>query len=75
MEESNGAGDSFAAFLTHLSFIRDHHRKVGHIAFVTDSKLGTLAEHVGSHFVSAKIKSFSFHKLDEAQRWILSSVD
>jgi len=63
--------DSFAALLSHLKFIRDHHMKVTHVAFVTDSKLGDLAESVGSHFVHAEVKHFHFGEFLQARLWIL----
>jgi hypothetical protein len=63
--------DSFTALLSHLKFVRDHHRRVAHVAFVTDSKLGDLAEVVGSHFVQAEIKHFRFGELNQARLWVL----
>ena len=62
--------DSFSALITHFKFIRDHHKKVSHVAFVTDSPIGEIAEHVGNHFVNAEIKSFTFNELEESIRWI-----
>ena len=47
-----------------------HHKKVSHVAFVTDSPIGEIAEHVGNHFVNAEIKSFTFNELEESIRWI-----
>jgi hypothetical protein len=65
--------DSFAALLSHLSFVKDHHEQVLRVAFVTDSSIGILAEHVAKHFISAEIKSFKYNKLQEAQQWIIDS--
>ncbi len=65
--------DSFTALLGHLKFIKDHHKKVCCIAFVTDSLIGEFSEHITSHFVSAKVKSFPFNALDEAKKWIAST--
>ncbi len=62
--------NSFKALLKHLEFIKEHHKKVAHIAFVTDSFVGELAEHIGSHFVNAEVKNFPFDALEEAKRWI-----
>lgn len=62
--------DSFAALVKHLKFIRDHHRKVARLAFVTDSPIGGFAEHVARHFVSAEIRHFSYSGLQDAQKWI-----
>ena len=62
--------DSFSSLITHLKFIREHHKRISHIAFVSDSPIGTLAEHVTGHFVSAEVKSFSFNELEESIKWI-----
>lgn len=63
--------ESFAALLSHLSFVRDHHQKIAFIAFVTDSPIGNLAEHAANHFVSAQIRAFSYSELDSAKEWIV----
>jgi len=65
--------DSFAALISHLNFIKDHHKQVSHIALVTDSPVGGFAENIASHFVSAEIKSFAFSELEAAEQWILST--
>ena len=62
--------DSFSALITHLEFVKEHHKKISHVAFVSDSPIGALAEHVGSHFVSAEVKSFSFNELEESIKWV-----
>lgn len=68
--------DSFAALFSHLTFVKNHHKKVSYVALVTDSVFSNLAETVGSHFVNAKIKSFPFQEIKKAKSWIISnSVD
>ena len=67
--------DSFAAFITHLKFIKEHHQKVSHVALVTDSPIGAFAEHIASHFVNAEIKSFTFSELEKAVKWISNDND
>ncbi len=62
--------DSFGTLIKHLKFIRDHHKNVSRVAFVTDSPIGGFAEHVASHFVNAVIKHFPFDQLEDAQKWI-----
>lgn len=62
--------DSFGALVTHLRFVRDHHKHVKKIAVVTDSHLGDVAEHLASHFISADIRHFPADDLDEARRWV-----
>ena len=66
--------DSFSGFIAHLKFVKEHHKKVSHIAFVTGSALGSLAENVASHFVSAEIKSFPFNELENAIQWIVEDT-
>ena len=65
--------DNFAALVEHLKFIKDHHKKVSSIAFVTDSLIGDLAQHIAPHFVQANIKHFNFSNLKKAQQWIINS--
>ena len=63
--------NSFAAMLTHLKFVRDHHAKVERVAMVTDSAIGDLAEVMTGHFVQAEVKHFGFNKFKEARLWVL----
>lgn len=58
------------ALITHLKFVRDHHKHVKKIAVVTDSPLGDVAEHITSHFVSAEIKHFPAGQDKQAEAWI-----
>ncbi|KRT55756.1 SpoIIAA family protein [endosymbiont of Ridgeia piscesae] len=67
--------DSFSALITHMRFIKEHHKKISHVAFVTDSPIGVLAEHISSHFVSAEIKSFTFGELEKSVKWISGDND
>lgn len=62
--------DSLSALMTHLTFVKGHHKKVDHVAFVTDSPIGRFAENVASHFVSAQIKGFPFNEMEAAKKWI-----
>ncbi len=62
--------DSFKGLLKHLEFIKEHHKKVSRVALVTDSIIGDFAEHLGSHFVYAEVKKFSFDALKDAKQWV-----
>lgn len=62
--------DSFGALVTHIRFVRDHHRHIARIAVVTDSPLGDAAEHIAAHFVAAQIRHFPAGAIDEARDWI-----
>ncbi len=62
--------ESFAALVTHLKFIKEHHKRVSHVAFVTDSSIGLFAERIGSHFINAKVKKFDFDEFEKSVEWI-----
>lgn len=63
---------SFAALSSHLKFVREHHKKVTHVALSTDSVVGNFAEAIASHFVNAEIKLFSYQELEQAKDWVIS---
>ena len=65
--------DSFATLIKHLKFVRDHHKKISSVAFVTDSIVGDLAEKIATHFVNAAVKHFDFKDLDDAKKWIIEN--
>ena len=65
--------DSFGALVTHMRFLRDHHKHIKKVAVVTDSHLGDLAEHLASHFVSAQIRHFPAGDVDDAKTWIAAT--
>lgn len=64
--------EGLGAMAAHFRFVRDHHRRVRKVAVVTDSVLGSVAEHLASHFVSAEIKRFPAGEAEAAKQWILS---
>lgn len=66
--------DSFEALISHVKFVKNHHKKIAYVAISTDSSLGNLAETVASHFISAEIKLFPFQALDLAKQWIKDRI-
>jgi len=66
--------DSFGTMVTHFRFVREHQKHVKKVALVTDSHLGDIAEHLASHFVSAKIRHFPGDQVDQARHWIISGA-
>lgn len=60
----------FAALLSHLRFVRDHHRRIERIAAVGDSAVLSIFPRIASHFVSAKVQHFVFAERDAALRWV-----
>jgi len=62
---------SFGAMLKHFRFVRNYQQKLSHIALVTDSKIGDLAEMIPGHFVSASVKHFPYDSFIDAREWVL----
>lgn len=65
--------DSFGALVSHLAFIRDHQRKIGRVAFATDTPVGTVAEKMARHFIKAEIRLFPYREFEQAQVWAAGS--
>lgn len=63
--------ESLGAMAAHFRFVRDHHKRIRKVGLVTDSALGTVAERLASHFVSAEIRHFSAGELEAAKQWIM----
>ncbi|MCB1734327.1 MAG: STAS/SEC14 domain-containing protein [Gammaproteobacteria bacterium] len=61
---------SFAALISHLRFVRDHHQKVTRLALVTDSVIAGFAETLGGHFLKAEIRAFAYPDFDRARNWV-----
>jgi len=53
-------------------FLKEHHKHIKKLAFVTDSFVGEMSEKIGSHFVSAEVKNFDYDALEKAKEWIVS---
>ncbi|HID45722.1 MAG TPA: STAS/SEC14 domain-containing protein [Chromatiaceae bacterium] len=56
--------------MSHLKFVKNHHRKLSCIALVTDSGIGNLAEKLTAHFVSAEVKQFPHEQYQQARNWV-----
>ncbi len=64
--------EDFGALLTHLKFVREHHRQIDKVAAVTDSKFLSIVPRVVDHFVSAEIKHFDYAEKNAALAWLTS---
>lgn len=62
--------ESFGALISHLRFVRDHHRKIDRIAAVTDSEFLKIMPHLAKHFVSAEIRHFPSDEQTQALAWL-----
>jgi len=62
--------DDFAAFSSHLRFVRDHHKKIRRVAIVTDDRVVSTLPRIASRFVEAEIRAFPMSARDEALLWV-----
>jgi hypothetical protein len=65
--------ESVGAMAAHFRFVRGHHKNIRKIAVVTDSAMGTVAERLASHFVSAELKRFPAGQVEGAKQWVISN--
>jgi hypothetical protein len=64
----------FASFVSHLQFIRDHHKVVAKVAAVSDSSFLSIAPSIASHFVRAEVKHFPASDYAAALNWLKTGV-
>jgi tRNA U38,U39,U40 pseudouridine synthase TruA len=62
--------ENFASFLSHIKFVKDHHRKVKKIAAVTESGFLSIMPQVAKHFVRAEVRHFDIKDKDAALKWL-----
>jgi len=63
----------FAALVSHLRFVKNHHQKIQKVAAVTDSGFLSILPHIANHFVAAEVKHFDFRDKDRALDWLSES--
>ncbi len=64
---------SFGALLSHLRFVKDHHRKIARVAAVTDSGFLAVLPRVANHFVDAEVRHFGDGDRKAALNWLASA--
>jgi hypothetical protein len=62
--------DSFGALVSHLRFVKDHHRRVKRVAIVTDSEFLKTMPQIAKHFVAAQVRQFPSDQRTEALAWL-----
>ncbi|MGB8328711.1 MAG: STAS/SEC14 domain-containing protein [Polyangiales bacterium] len=62
--------DDFAAFSSHLRFVREHQKRIRRVAIVTDDRLVSALPRIASRFVEAQIRAFPMSARDEALLWV-----
>ena len=62
-------GWDFGGFVSHVKFVRDHHREIGRIALAADTKHAGIGPKLAEHFVAAKLRHFAYDELEAAIAW------
>ena len=62
--------ENFAAFLSHIKFVKNHHQKIKKIAAVTDSSFLSIMPQVANHFIQAEIRHFDYEDKEPALDWL-----
>jgi hypothetical protein len=62
--------EGIADVIEHFRFVKNHHRSIRKIAFVTDAKIAEITPAIVSHFVKAEVKHFEFDEYSEAVDWV-----
>ena len=62
--------DNFAAFVSHIKFVKNHHQKIKKIAAVTGSGFLSIMPQVANHFIQAEVRHFDYDDKDAALNWL-----
>ena len=60
----------FAALISHIRFIKDHHQDIRRVALVSDGGILKIVPVIAGHFAAAEIRQFSFDETDSALAWL-----
>ncbi|MGK2908124.1 MAG: STAS/SEC14 domain-containing protein [Desulfuromonadales bacterium] len=71
--ESFSGWENFAALLSHMKFVKEHHHNIKKVAAVTDSGFLSILPRVANYFVQAEVKHFSYKEKNFALDWLKSS--
>ena len=64
----------FAALVSHLKFVRNHHQHIKRVAAVSDSGFLTIMPRIANHFVDAEIQHFHFEDRERALDWLSNAT-
>jgi len=62
--------EDLAGLVSHLKFVKDHHRKIRKVAAVTDDRLVSVMPRFVNHFVSAEVRRFGPDEEPQALSWL-----
>lgn len=62
--------EDLGAMVTHLRFVKEHHRHIAKVAVVSDDRTLSWLPGLVKHFVSAQVRSFPTAERAEAAAWL-----
>lgn len=62
--------DDLAALMSHLRFVREHHRKIRRVALVTSDRLVAAVPRLATQFIDAEVRAFPIRQRDAALLWV-----
>ena len=62
--------DDFAAFSSHMKFVREHQARIKRVGMVTSDRVLSAVPRFSSHFLDAEVKTFPTSGRDEALVWV-----
>ena len=65
--------ETFEAFLSHMKFIKNQHKKIVRVAVVTDTDFLAFLPRIASYFVQAEIRHFAWDAREIAMNWLESN--
>src|SRR3989344_600700 len=65
----------FAALVSHLKFVKDHHQRIAKVAAVTDNGFLSILPSIVKHFVRADVRHFDYGDKENALKWLGSHDD
>lgn len=63
--------EDFSALLTHIKFVKDHHKHIAKVALVSDIAIADFTKSIINHFVNAEVATFHFNSLADAKQWMV----
>jgi len=65
----------FAALVSHLKFVKDHHQRIAKVAAVTDNGFLSILPSIVKHFGRADVRHFDYGDKENALKWLGSHDD
>ncbi len=61
---------NLGGLISHIQFIKNHHRKLKRLAVATDASAAEFAPSLAKHFLQPEVKSFGYDEVTQARDWV-----